>query len=723
MKILFLTQDSFSSPGGIAVFLHNICVQLCQIGHTVDVLLPMSEISLKNSSVQPYRMHQYASLRHLSSLAPICRTLALHQRHRYDVIVVGQFMTTQSLGVVLVSRFFRIPYVILVHGYDLDGYFQMSRIDNVIARFVLTNASWVLANSSYTRQRAIELGYDLKKVTVVNPGVDINRFKPGIENSGIRFRYGLGGNKVILTVSRLVERKGHADILRALPDVIARVPNVIYLIAGTGPEKHRLEAMVEKLSLNSYVVFTGSLPDQDLPGLFCACDVFAMPSIEVGANYEGFGIVFIEASACAKPVIGTNSGGIPDAISNGVTGILTEPGDIQELSQALITLLTDAEHAHTLGVNGRKRAEKQFSWEKAGEKFNTVLNNLNLSGHSRNSCQASESLKLTVSLQCPRCRGILDNAGERLICSVCKAFYPMNESIPSFSEVNPFYEGKFAETEPDLTESTRGIAGIVYNFYRRFSQSHMRNRFIARMMRPVRKTCSVLDIGCGGGSRFLAKMGYVVGVDLSMASLRNAQKIYSQVVHADISSMPFPDGFFDFIVSRDVLGRIPSEQKGDVYQEMFRLCKAGRRVIHTIEIESGNPLSRFAKKYPQLFRKYLLEQYGHYGLEAPEGACRYFEEAGFRSVKIKPIFKTGIVWANYYISAFDNEYCQKSKLIALLVIMAKFITRHKVLRGVWNFMAGIVDSFFGTIFPANWAQLLLVCFEKDIIIGANNRKF
>ena len=124
-----------------------------------------------------------------------------------------------------------------------------------------------------------------------------------------------------------------------------------------------------------------------------------------------------------------------------------------------------------------------------------------------------------------------------------------------------FYEGKFAETEPDLTESTRGMAGIVYNFYRRFSQSHMRNRFIARMMRPVRKTCTVLDLGCGGGSRFLAKMGYVVGVDLSLASLHNAQKIYSQVVLADISSMPFPDGSFDFIVSRDVLGHIPYRAK------------------------------------------------------------------------------------------------------------------------------------------------------------------
>ena len=156
---------------------------------------------------------------------------------------------------------------------------------------------------------------------------------------------------------------------------------------------------------------------------------------------------------------------------------------------------------------------------------------------------------------------------------------------------------------------------------------------------------------------------------------------------------------------------------------MFRLCKAGGRVIHAIEIESGNPLSRFAQKYPQLFRKYFLEQYGHYGLEAPEEACRYFEEAGFRPVKIKPIFKTGIVRANYYISVFDNEYCQKSRLIALLVTTAKFITRHKVLRGLWNFMAGIVDSFFGIILPANWVQLLLVCFEKDIVLGSNNRKF
>src|SRR4030042_1901575 len=265
-----------------------------------------------------------------------------------------------------------------------------------------------------------------------------------------------------------------------------------------------------------------------------------------------------------------------------------------------------------------------------------------------------------IPLQCPHCKKTLSNQDTGLKCQQCGAIYPVYDGIPSFRDLNPFYEGKFVETEPDPSKTKGRMAGLVFSLYSTISQSHLRNRFITRMMGPVRNKRVILDLGCGGGSRFLARMGYVVGIDLSLASLRNAQKIYGQAVHADIASTPFPDACFDLLVSRDVLGHVPLEQKECVYQEMFRLCRSGGRVIHAIEGESRNPVWRFAQRYPLLFRQYFLDQYGHYGLEAPADACRRLKKAGFHPVKTRPLFRTGIVRASVYIAMFDNEYRQRS---------------------------------------------------------------
>lgn len=383
MNILVITSDIPPVPGGISVFVFNACKQLQHHGHRVEVLAPMQSGVQGISVEHPFPVHRYRCSGFLSSLIPIGATFRHCFQNRVDVIFFGLFMSTHALGALLLSKLVGIPYLVLVHGYDLDGYFRMSKIDNIAAKFVLKNASWVFANSNYTRERAIALGYDFSKITVVNPGVDLDRFKPGIEVSDIADCYGLHGKKVILTVSRLDKRKAHADILRALPCVIKKIPNAKYLIAGAGPEKRGLKAMVDELGLHSHVAFTGHVPDLDLPALYCACDLFVMPSLMVGNSFEGFGIVFIEASACGKPVVGSRSGGIPDAVIDGVTGQLVEPGDVEGIAQTLIKLLTESQHAYSLGTNGRKRAEREFGWESVGEILNTALCNLDSKTTSR----------------------------------------------------------------------------------------------------------------------------------------------------------------------------------------------------------------------------------------------------------------------------------------------------------------------------------------------------
>jgi len=149
------------------------------------------------------------------------------------------------------------------------------------------------------------------------------------------------------------------------------------LIIGDGALRKELEDLVKKLKLSEHVIFVGYIAheDEDLLKYYTACDVFIMPSREIKekGDVEGFGIVYLEANACGKPVIGGKSGGVVDAIEDGVTGLLVDPQNINDISKALIKLLINKEYSSELGVTGRKRVEKEFNWKNIAAKTRNVL--------------------------------------------------------------------------------------------------------------------------------------------------------------------------------------------------------------------------------------------------------------------------------------------------------------------------------------------------------------
>ncbi|MFB3134014.1 MAG: glycosyltransferase family 4 protein, partial [Rhodothermales bacterium] len=185
----------------------------------------------------------------------------------------------------------------------------------------------------------------------------------------LRDELGLNHQKVVLTISRLVPRKGIDTVLRALPQVAHQIPDVRYLIGGSGPDRDRLEALSRELHLSDRVQFLGNIPKEDLLRYYNACDVFVMPSREDRPHVEGFGIAFLEANACGKPVIGAWSGGIPDAVRDGETGLLVEPDDEADLAAAMLRLLRDAPLAARLGRNGRQRVRDEASWDHVADQL------------------------------------------------------------------------------------------------------------------------------------------------------------------------------------------------------------------------------------------------------------------------------------------------------------------------------------------------------------------
>jgi len=211
-------------------------------------------------------------------------------------------------------------------------------------------------------------------LSLLPPAVDAERFSPGAAGTWVRERHGLKDRAVILCVSRLVPRKGQDALIRAMAMVARQVPGAALMIAGDGPNRAALEAMVWEAPPGS-VVFTGEVPDQELPAYYAACDLFAMPcrSRFGGLEVEGFGIVFLEAAAAAKAVVAGRSGGAAEAMLDEVTGVLVEGREPKAVALAVARLLRDAPLRARMGTAGRARVEEEFTWSMRAEQLARIL--------------------------------------------------------------------------------------------------------------------------------------------------------------------------------------------------------------------------------------------------------------------------------------------------------------------------------------------------------------
>jgi phosphatidyl-myo-inositol dimannoside synthase len=254
----------------------------------------------------------------------------------------------------LARRHFGIPYVLVAHGVEVDSSLSAKRLA------ALGAAEQVVAVSEWTRQRLLTLGVTPHERIAVLPNTyDDCRFSPGEAPVGLRQRYGIGeGQKVILTVARLVQSegyKGYDRILEALPAVRAACGAVRYLIAGKGDDRARLEAIARKLGVTEMVTFAGFVPDEELADHYRLADVFAMPS-----TGEGFGIVFLESMGCGTPVLGGNQDGSVDALDRGRLGKLVDPGSLESIGAGLIDLLQQQGPELWFGRDQLSQAVKQL---------------------------------------------------------------------------------------------------------------------------------------------------------------------------------------------------------------------------------------------------------------------------------------------------------------------------------------------------------------------------
>ena len=271
-----------------------------------------------------------------------------------------------------VLRALRAKVVITFHGGEIRRYTKASPVSTVHRKLLLrscASSDLILANSTYTANLLQRHGVDRSKLCITGCGADWARFNSPPDVAKARKDLGLSGKKVILTLGHLAERKGFDMVLKCLPTIRQKHSDVLYVIAGVGPMEPRLRAMVDELGLRDCVHFAGAVTDHEAVQYMSACDVFAMPNRETrDGSVEGFGIVFLEANACGKPVIAGRSGGAPDAVVDGVTGFLVDPYDFEQVGQAITKLLDDSSLAARLGQQGRQRVEREYKWETVADK-------------------------------------------------------------------------------------------------------------------------------------------------------------------------------------------------------------------------------------------------------------------------------------------------------------------------------------------------------------------
>lgn len=363
MRLLVVTNDFPPTVGGIENYIYSL-VRRWPAGEVVVLTRQV------HGSERFDAAHRFEIVREPVNL--LLPTPGLMQKARKLVadrnIDAVHFPSALPLG--LMGRPLGAPYAVSVHG----GEFVLaSRLPFVRAalRKLCDGACLILPENTYATRMVQRFIKGNKPVQEVPCGVDVERYAPGavapveIRDSG----------PVLVSVCRLIPRKGARTLIEILPEVRRRCPGTHLLIVGDGPDRSTLERIVATAGLNKAVTLAGAQPWDEIPRYLAAADVFALPTRRrfLGIETEGLPMVFCEAAAAALPLVGGDSGGVADAVRDGETGIIVDGSRPEQCAQAIIRLLSDRDEAARMGRAARRMAEQEFSWDALYERYRAAL--------------------------------------------------------------------------------------------------------------------------------------------------------------------------------------------------------------------------------------------------------------------------------------------------------------------------------------------------------------
>lgn len=394
MKILLFTLEYPPFKGGVANYYWNIvkywpsCASFF-VKATDDKKIsddrPVSDIIVLHNN-DNILLKNYLWPKWLLAIWQLWRTI---KKQTIKHILVGHIL---PLGTVtyIVTRFIKIPYSVILHGMDFT-YVLRSQRKKWLAKKILNNAKYIICGNSYTAGLVKKFVGDKQeyKVGVVNPGIEHrvmhNHVNTPQNEAGaerviqLKEKYNLHNKIVLFSIGRLVKRKGFDKVIEAMPYLLKKVPNLIYVIAGSGSDEEYLKTsppaplLIRRGETEGRLIFLGKVSDEEKWAWMNLGDIFIMPARNIDGDFEGFGIVYLEANLCNKPVIAGDSGGVRDAVEDYVNGILVDPENIEAIAEGILELALNQILRQKLGEQGWHRAVEEFNWEKQVRKIYNLI--------------------------------------------------------------------------------------------------------------------------------------------------------------------------------------------------------------------------------------------------------------------------------------------------------------------------------------------------------------
>ncbi len=366
--IIITTQCFFPKIGGIEALMTGMAEAMSISGKVIVIADGKSTSSDSKKKYEIIRFNDWKPIRRIRKSNYVKKLCA---DNNVKAIYADSWKSIEYLDKL------NIPIIVLAHGTEIQkniGFLSLYKyLKQKRIKKSYQNSFKIAANSTYTKELIINsLGVDNDKITVIHPGIDIydkfinantiNKINNLINSSG----------PVLVTLARLEHRKGHIVILEALSRLISKYPNLLYFIAGDGNFKKTIKNKVSELGLKNNVKFLGWITEPEKSVLLKNTDLFLMTPHLEKESVEGFGMVFIDAAFHGIATLGTDNGGISDAIINGKTGLIAKTSDLNDITSKIDELLSDKTKRIKLGLAGQKNAYARFTWDKK------VLEYLNL---------------------------------------------------------------------------------------------------------------------------------------------------------------------------------------------------------------------------------------------------------------------------------------------------------------------------------------------------------
>lgn len=377
MRLILITQDFPPDFGGIQTYCLEHAKRLNKLCDEFALICPdkpnAKEIDDK-LDFPVYRLDIQNSLLVFSLFKNLEKIV---EKHGAEVTFHAQWHTTWPA--IMLRRRGKLEKVFCSgHGRELifNPYKNIPVLDSLFEKKRMKCLQQTDHNypvSDYNSEMMGDLGVPGERRTVVINGTAPDLFYPAGDQN-LKSEMGLEEKKIILTVTRIIHRKGVDLVIKAVNKLKKEIPDIIYVVVGDGPEMEYCRDLVKKLDLDDYVHFKGKVPYEELNPFYNMCDVFVMVPRSDDTEVEGFGIVYLEANACKKPVIGSNSAGIPSAVLHNKTGLLVEEENVDELTKALNAILSDESYAKKLGEQGFERVIADANWDSVSKELFNEMN-------------------------------------------------------------------------------------------------------------------------------------------------------------------------------------------------------------------------------------------------------------------------------------------------------------------------------------------------------------